>query len=378
MYLRTTVLLAALPLLAGLAWPGCAEPSAEAEDPLAPPPPPQRVEAQRTYDYTHSVQQKSKSRLTRKLVVALVRFAEDRGIDDVPFGSESEPSPGAGATEIKVDVQVDGARPVESERQPLGMSHRAREILKHELLESESFVLVERERILDILREQRFGETRYVNPETSAEAGEVMSVQYLIEGSMGPNEDRTLKDTLPTPPSYLDGEPSLAERIFNPGKAAQRRRLKELNQLRRRQLIERKMRAENCMGVYLSLYDVRTSEIAVEAFGIGGNRLEAIRDGVEDLVDKCRDIPNPVLIAAVEGDRVYLDIGMEDHISVGQKLRYLTTGPVIRNAAGQVIGAQEEEGGELEVIRVDPLMSLAKVTLRVVDPVIGARVEPLD
>jgi hypothetical protein len=364
-------------VLAGL---GCAEP-APCESPAPPPPPKKQMRAQTTYDYTHSIQHQGKSGLSRKFVVALVRFAEDRPVEDIPYGAEPTPKtppPAEDSTNVQVDVQIGDRNAQPPRKQPLAMNRRAREVLKHELLESDSFILVERERILDILREQNFGQTRYVNPETSPDMGEVMAVQYLIEGSIGPNEDRTLKDTVAPPPSYKDGEPSLMERIFNPTKAAQRRRLMELDGRRRRQTALRNMQRENCIGVYLSLYDVRTSRIAAEAFGIGGNGLEAIQDAVEDLLDECMDIPNPVRIAAVDGDRVYLDLGEEDNIAIGQRLRYVKPGSVVRNAAGQVIGHMDGEGGELEVVQVQRLMSIAKVTRRVSEPVVGARVEALE
>lgn len=370
--------LVALALIGAFGPSGCADPKAEVGRHPAPPPPPPRAEADRTYDYTHSIQQDGVGVLNRKLVVALVRFQEDRPVEDVPFGPGPEIVPVEGSDNVVVDVQVGGVRTAGEPKQPLSMNRRAREILKHELMESESFVLVERERILDILREQRFGQTRYVNPATSAEIGEVMSVQYLLEGSIGLNEDRTLKDALDPPPTYKDGGPSLAERIFNPTMAANRARLHELAEQRRRYLSQKMMRDENPIGTYLSLYDVRTSQVVVEAFGIGGNGLESIADAVEDLVDKCRDIPNPVRIAAVDQDRVFLDIGMQDRVSVGQRFRYFTPGPVVRNNAGQVIGTQDEEGGEVEITRVDELMSVAKVVRRVDAPVVGARVEPLD
>ena len=357
---------------------GCGGPSLTTAGPAPPPPPSTGPEPVEVFDYSHSIHHAGDAKLTRKFVVALVRFAEDRPIDDVPYGTESKPEAPAGTTVMDVDVQVGGQRPVNPAKTPAMMGSRAREMLKHELMESDSFVMVERERILDILREQKFGETRYVNPDTSPELGEVIAVQYLLEGSIGPNEDRTLKDTLPPPPSYANGEPSLAERILNPGKASARRRLKELSRLRRQQAIRQQKRQENPVGAYLSMYDVRTSEIVAEAFGIGGNSLEAIRDCVDELVNECLEIPNPIRIAAVDDDRVYLDIGTEDSISIGDRLRYLTPGPPVRNNAGQVIGSRDEEGGELEIIRVDRFMSVARVTQRVAAPVVGGRVETIE
>jgi len=51
---------------------------------------------------------------------------------------------------------------------------------------------------------------------------------------------------------------------------------------------------------------------------------------------------------------------------------------VVRNAAGQVIGHQDEEGGEIEIVRVDLLMSIGRVTLKVAEPTVGSRIEPLE
>ncbi len=346
-----------------------------------PPTAAQTEPTERIYDYTHSIQHHGNTRLARKFVVALVRFGDDRPVDDVPYGAaSSEPKSPAtqSSTNVDVNVKVNSPDVRPNEKLPPGMSQRSREMLKRELMETDSFVLVERERILDILREQKFGQTRYVNDASSPEMGEILAVQYLIEGSVGLNEDRTLKDTVDAPPTYKEQDSTLAERIFNPGRAAQRSRLRELEAQRCRMLARRNMERENCISAYLSMYDVRTGQIAAEGFGIGGNALEAIRDAVEDLLDKCLDIPNPIRVAAVSDDQVYLDAGHADGMSIGQRFRYVNPGPAVRNHAGQTIGAQEEEGGELEITRVEKLMSVAKVTRLVSQPEVGARTEPLD
>jgi hypothetical protein len=75
---------------------------------------------------------------------------------------------------------------------------------------------------------------------------------------------------------------------------------------------------------------------------------------------------------------VFLDLGEADQVKPGHHLRYLIPGREIRNAAGQVIGNTDEEGGELEIVKVEPLMSVAKVTRKVAEPVIGGVVEPVE
>jgi hypothetical protein len=356
---------------------GCASSEVKHTAP-APPPPSAEVKPQRTFDYPHTLRNARQQTLRRKLVVALVRFAEDKALGDVPFGPEPNPEPATEAPEVQVNVNVDSPTAAPPPSRPPRrdtFNTRAREILKRELIESDAFVVVERDSILDILREIHFGQTKYVNPETSPEVGEIMSVQYLIEGSMGLNEDRSFKETIEPPPDYKDGGPSLFERILNPGRADVRERMRELNAARLRQAKQRQMQAHYPYGAYLSLYNVRTSQVEAEAFGIGANGLDAIRDAIEDLVDKCLDIPQPPRIAWVDGERVFIDLGQDDGVEVGRQYRYVSEGKVIRNTAGQVIGRDEQEGGILEITRVDALMSVGKITRRVTEPAVGDRIE---
>lgn len=359
---------------------GCSQSNSD-EQVLAPPPAPPRQTSGQTYDYTHAVNKSPRLRLSRRFVVALVRFAADRPPEDpaVPFGEGPATAPaGGGANQVTVNVRSNESRLPGGGELALGMNPRDRAFLKQALMESGSFVVVERERILDIIREQYLGQSGYANPATGASAGELMGVQYLLEASVGENLDLTLKSTEAPPPSYKDGEPTLFERILKPGGMDPRQRYRALQHYAYQQLKQRHKQELNRCGVYLSMYSVRTGEVVADAFGIGGNQLTAIEDAVEDLVDKCLQIPNPPRIAAVEGDRVFLDIGENDRIKPGQKFRYLTPGREIRNSSGQVIGDTDEEGGELEVTKVEPLMSVAKVTRRLAEPVVGGIIEPLE
>lgn len=366
-------------MFAGLAGAGCSQ--ASHDELPAPPPPPSTTSETRTYDYTHSVQAAGRSRLTRRFVVALVRFGADRAPDDadVPFGGGPNTVPADGNSNIHINVH---SGPVTG--QPSGpelglsMSHRDRAFLQKKLMESESFVVVERERILDVIRELNFNRTHYVNPATATDTGQLMGVQFLIEASVGENMDVTLKNTEAAPASYKDGDPTLMDKLFRPGRVDQRRRYCALQRYVYEQGKKQHKQELNRCGVYLAMYSVRTGEMVADAFGLGGNSLLAMEDAVEELVSECRSIPNPPRIAAVDADRVFLDLGEADQVRPGQHFRYLTPGREIRNAAGQVIGNTDEEGGELEIVKVEPLMSVAKVTREAAQPVVGGIVEPVD
>ena len=344
----------------------------------APPPPPDEPQMQRTYDYPHTVENTWQQGLRRKLVVALVRFAEDQPVEDVPFGPKPEDEQPEDATAtVELNVEIGGAPSANppTVARPGALGQRSRHMLKRELLESDAFVVVERDGILDILRELQFGQNEHVNPETTPGLGEIMSVQYLLEGSIGRNEDRSFKDTVDAVPDYEDRGPSLIERILNPDRASMRVRLRELQQLRIRRARLHQLQHEYPYGVYLSLYNVRTSELAAEALGIGGTRQEAILDAVEELVDECLDIPQPPRVAWVEEDRVFVDLGEDDDVEIGQRYRYVSQGRIIRNSAGQIIGRDEQEGGVIEITRVEPLMSVGRIVRRVGEPAVGDRIE---
>jgi hypothetical protein len=353
----------------------CSEPRQDVASAPAPPPPPPDARAKQTFDYPRSAH-KTDKKLRRKLVVAMVRFASDKPIDDVPFGRERIPE-GGDAPTVQVNI-IDQIVFVPGEEKPPGLDVRSRQMLKRELLETDAFVVVERDSILDILREIQFGQTKYVNPDTSPEVGEIMSVQYLLEGSIGRNEDRSFKDSVTPPPNYDEHGPSLAERIFSPDRVRARERLDELQRMRFQRARVQEMQAEYPYGAYISLYNVCTSEIAAEAFGIGATRLDALRDAVDDLVDRCIDLAEPPRIAYVENDRVFLDLGQSDGVEIGQRFRYLSQGKVVRNAAGQVIGRDEQEAGVVEITRVEPLMSVAKMITRAAEPKRGDRVERVE
>lgn len=381
--LRKTRLLAMCTVPVMLCSCGPSEPVARVDAP--PPPPPPANQTAGTYDYTHTVARKANKAMARRMVVALVRFDEDRPLDDeqIPFGpgTQTAPAPDDGPIGAQIEVQVDGNRAegtMVMGKLSKEMSLRARAMLKHELMESESFVVVERDQILDILREQKFGQTGYVHPVGTPETGKLMGVQYLLDGSVGLNEDLTYKNTTDAPPDYKETDRSMFDKIFSPNPSRTQSLQRSLREQQKRWVQAGFTHVTNPYGVYLYLYSAKTGELVVDAYGIGTTRQMAIRDAVDELVDKCRDLVNPPTIVAIDGDRIIIDTGSIDDIVVGQRFRYLTLGKPVYNSAGQKIGDLEDEGGELEVTQVQELMSITRITREVAPPAIGGRVEPIE
>lgn len=330
--------------------------------PAPPPPTADAPPPTRTYDYTHKVAVDTKRHAGQRWTIALLRFGDDRPVEDQPFGKESEAAPSGGEVNVNVKV-VENEAARQPDQPPARMNTRAREILKNKLIETEQFTVVERERILDVLRELNFSQSKYVAPETSPEQGQIISVRYLIEGSMGVNEDKTLKDTLTPEKTYKDVQdpkPGLLQNLFNRGRIDRQRRLQALRNAQSRGLREATRRVYS-VSCYLSVYDVRTGEVVASVMGLGSNGLEAIGDAVEELTEVLLQKDDGVRVAAVIGEKVYLDIGSDGGIKVGDRFQIIHRGREIRNRHGQVIGYQESEVGEVEVTEARDQLSIAKI-----------------
>jgi hypothetical protein len=356
---------------------GCQKSEMLAGGEAPPPPPPSEKPPARTYDYTHKVLDTAKHRGGRKLAVAILRFGDTKEVDHVPWGDQPT-SQGSQQGEMNVNVRIGDDVAAGPGQTPPEMNKRAREILKHELVASEAFIVIERERILEILREVNFGKTKYADPDTAPDEGQLLCVRYLLEGSLGINEDMTLKDNLEKDADYRDAaeyQPGLWDNIFNPGKVNREKMAVALRQVQQERA-KRLAREKFSVACYLSAYDVGTGEVATTVMGLGTNGLEAISDAVEELVDELAAKAEDIRVAAISGEKVYLDVGSSGGMQVGNRYQVVHLGQPIRDRDGQTIGHQESEVGEIEVTEVREMMSICRIVTKAGDIARGDLVKP--
>ena len=328
---------------------------------VPPPPPTDQAQPARTYDYSQKVLENNRH-TGRKWTVAILRFGDTKEVEGVPFGKASSPSQ-SGSGEVNVNVKVGDDAAATPTDTPPEINKRARETLKHELVKSDAFTVVERERILEILREINFGKTKYINPDTAADEGSLLAVKYLVEGSIGLNEDMTLKNNLDKERTYKDGveyQPGMFDNVFNPGKVNQEKMMIELRKMQEERS-KNKVRQKYNISCYLSVYDVHTGAVVTTVMGLGTNGLEAINDAVEELIESLSSLDTDIHLAAVGQDKIYLDAGSNSGVKVGSRFQVLHQGQAIRDKDGQLIGYEEKEVGEIEVSEVRQLMSIARV-----------------
>ncbi len=366
--MRITIIGLSLVVLASASYlVGCNSPTPAAQEFVvkAPAPPPiEQSPAKRTYDYSHSVIKSEAKHTNQHWPVALLRFTDTTEIEGIPFGKKKEPTSQAGDSEVKVEIKIgsdnktDIGELIERQRNENQFSKRSREILKHELVRTRAYTVIERERIEEIIREVKFGETDSVDAQTAPEKGKLMCARYILEGSLGLNEDMTLKGELmdrPTPPPIeSSGWGKLA-------RGKQQERLRQMEEFRRQRLQRNKKLREKRIACYISAYATHTGEVKTSVVGLGINRLEAIQDAVNELTIALSEVDDGIRVAGVSGNKIFLDIGSNGDVEVGQRLQLVHLGDEIRNHNGIVIGQDESEVAEVEIIEVREMMSVARL-----------------
>ncbi|MEW6249236.1 MAG: CsgG/HfaB family protein [Planctomycetota bacterium] len=300
--------LALLALSAVVVWqmPGCAAPPIRTEPP---PPPPPRESAPQEYRYRHEQPTPPPPAPRpfgqRKPVVALLRagdlvdFAENlpfgrRRLVVVPdqtrpqeFQIQGKVGDPQNPDAVDITGRIDSGkqpRTVELQGQPdapVLLPVHIRQYLLDGLVNSGSLIVVERERILEILREQTFAASPRVDPNTAPQPGRLLGVHYIIEAAYYPPGSAPARESMWRELDELD--------YFGLGW----------------------QRGEGPALVYLSVYDVQTGVIVAVARGGDHNPELAVHTAVHDVIQKlARQTQPPIRLVSFDAEgRPVLDIG---------------------------------------------------------------------
>jgi hypothetical protein len=250
---------------------------------VAPPPSPSLADskAPAAFKYEHAIKKVARD---RKPVLALLRAGDIAELKDVlPFGR----------TVIANAVNPDGSRIPTIVRgnpdAPVLLPVDMRAFLVRELLGTQEFIVLERERIVEIAREIALAKTAAVNPDTVVRPGRLIGVHYIVEGSYFAAGGLPADD-----PALADVRKDLAKRRL-------------------------KLDPSQASVLYLTVYKVETGEVKAVACGADLKPMVAAKKAVEDLVDQLANIVEPVKVVGVNADRglALLDIGSEDGTKAG-------------------------------------------------------------
>jgi len=220
--------------------------------------------------------------------IAIARFGDIGWVDDIPFKRDDEVVAKAGGHE------------------------HVTEMLINELHKTGRFDIVERKNIEDVLKEMKFGETRWVEKTSAAKAGEVLGAQCIVMASLGVRTD-----------------------------------------------------AAGSVAAFLRMVDVATSRVTASVMGAGPDCQSALASAVSELVKA--SAPSPWVARIVKlGERdgkkeIVIDSGTDLGVKADDVFAVFSLGEPIKAAdTDRIIGYRENGAGIIRVTEVKDSYSIAE------------------
>lgn len=213
----------------------------------------------------------------------------------------------------------------------------ATDILITELVKTDKFVVIERDKMTKLLDEQNMGKSGLINEATAAKAGKLLGLNAIVTGAI----------------SQFGAKKEGADYLLGQNK---------------RQITE--------ATVDIRVVDVETGEILYADSGKGvstkktgqvlgmGTRSsydetmegEALRAAIvqftKNIVSQVNKKPWSCLVADVEGDEIFLNAGSSSGLATGSILDVYRSGrAIVDPTTGREIGHTETSLGQLEVVR---------------------------
>ncbi|HEX9920856.1 MAG TPA: CsgG/HfaB family protein [Candidatus Methylomirabilis sp.] len=226
------------------------------------------------------------------------------------------------------------------------LGHSASEMLVTTLLNTGQFILVEREGLDKVLREQGLSMSGVINPNTAVAAGSILGLNAIVTGAVS--------------------EFGVQEGGFEVGPVvgSKSHTVRAVVDVR---LIDTTTAQILMAESGESQYTSRTLKVAGAGGGTSYDETvvgKALRGAIDDLgnkiVQKLERIPWSGRIARVSGEKVYVNAGSEVGLTEGLKLTAYSMGePIIDPSTGLTLGYDESPIGELVITQVREKYSVA-------------------
>ncbi|MCX5908889.1 MAG: hypothetical protein NTY64_17370 [Deltaproteobacteria bacterium] len=211
----------------------------------------------------------------------------------------------------------------------------ASDILTTELFKTGAFILVERAQLNQVLKEQGLGQTGAVNPETAAQAGKVLGLNAIVTGSIsqfgvstGGSDYGVYKQKVQTAKCAVDVrvvDASSGQLLFaDSGKGEFERKAQEVLGLGQR-----------------AGYDETLGQEALRS---------AITKFMDNLVQQLQNVEWSGRIASVSGSDIYINVGKDVGLNLGDTLVVQTLGKEIYDPQTKVLMGREEGAIKGELI----------------------------
>ncbi|MCG3204450.1 MAG: hypothetical protein KCHDKBKB_01165 [Elusimicrobia bacterium] len=211
----------------------------------------------------------------------------------------------------------------------------ATDILITELTKSGKFIVVERDKIDQLLAEQKFGQSGVVDPNTAAKVGKILGLNAIVTGSVSQfGVKKEGKDFIISESKQQIVECTVDIRVVDT----------ETGQVLLAD--SGKGVVKKSSGKFLGMGNQSKYDETLEG--------EALRAAIvkftDNIISQVNKKPWSCRVAAVKDGKVYLNAGLEAGIEIGQKLKAFSQGAEILDpTTGLVLGQEEEEIGTLKV-----------------------------
>lgn len=234
------------------------------------------------------------------------------------------------------------------------LARAAADNLANQLVQTGEFRVIERQQLDKVLAEQNLGESGRVDPSTAARLGKILGVQLVIIGSVTEFGISEKGGRIPQIGRWKWGRGVGGKMIT--GRSALSARMVDTT-------------TAEILGAWDAEGDFRTGkgEFAGANFGTNwdsGVASKCLAEAVEKLAQEIASgasgiEPSTVRggmegkIAKVDGDRIYLNVGSDDGVKVGDRFEIRSLGEeIVDPDTGEVLGAEESPAGTVEVTKV--------------------------
>jgi len=233
------------------------------------------------------------------------------------------------------------------------------------LVKSGKFTVIEREKLQTILNEQQLGQSGAITAQSAAKVGQLLGAQYIITGSVtefGIKESKLGVGKLGNVLGFGGG----VDTRTNTAKVAIDVRIIDTS-TGEIVLAEQGEGEESSTGVEIDLDIAPSVEFGKDGFDetvIGKAVRKAMEKILRTFTEAEAKLPWSAKIIKVDGNKVWLNVGSDDGITVGKEATILHKGEeLIDPDTGISLGSSDSTLGKVKIVTVDKKFSVAETSV---------------
>jgi len=219
----------------------------------------------------------------------------------------------------------------------------ASDILTSELSKNKSFEVVERNQIRAVLQEQAFENSGAVNDSTAAQIGQLVGLKYMVYGKiLSAGASMSSNSLMGLTINQLTVKTQIAVRMIDTATG----------------VIVWSDTVDGTVKKTGGSYGSFSSDVGVSASTYD----EALNIAIKKITKKIADLsPIEGTVIKASGKKVYLDIGVDQGVQVGQTYSVYREGAPITTADGQILGVEKDNICTIKIASVEGPMSIGEV-----------------